>query len=78
MISTTDLTSYTTYALDVQQAIDEEGRSLIELYADRTVKVETEILVLAIKYLAADAYYSKVKFVFAIILTGSHIIGNCE
>ncbi|MCO1335109.1 hypothetical protein MO867_12280 [Microbulbifer sp. OS29] len=76
MISITDLKSNTAYALDAQQTIDEEGRSRIELYADHAVKVAAAIRALGIKYLAADAYYSKVKFVSAIIPTGLHIVGK--
>ncbi|MCO1337199.1 hypothetical protein MO867_23040, partial [Microbulbifer sp. OS29] len=45
-------------------------------YADHAVKVATAIRALGIKYLAADAYYSKVKFVSAIIPAGLHIVGK--
>ncbi|MCO1336554.1 hypothetical protein MO867_19670 [Microbulbifer sp. OS29] len=76
MISITDLKSSTAYALGAQQTIDEEGRFLIELYADHAVKVATEILALGIKYLAENAYYSKVEFASVIIPTGLYIVGK--
>ncbi|WP_299585484.1 hypothetical protein [uncultured Microbulbifer sp.] len=78
MNSITDLKSNTAYTLDSLQAIDEGDRSRIELYADHAVKVAVAILALGMKYLAADAYYSKVKFVSAIIPTGLSIVGSCE
>ncbi|MCO1335990.1 hypothetical protein MO867_16795 [Microbulbifer sp. OS29] len=76
MISITDLKSNTGYALDAQQTIDKEGRSRIDLYADHAVKVAAEILALGNKYLAADAYYGKMKFVSVIIKAGFHIVGK--
>ncbi|WP_252471969.1 hypothetical protein [Microbulbifer okhotskensis] len=75
MISITDLKSNTAYALDAQQTTDEDGRLRVELYTDHAIKVTAAVLALEIKYLAADAYYSKVYFVSAIIPTGLHIVG---
>ncbi|WP_226645234.1 transposase [Microbulbifer variabilis] len=76
MISITDLKSNTAYVLDAQQTIDEEGRSRIELYANQAVKLAPTLLDLDIRYLAADAYYTKVKFISAIIPAGLHIVGK--
>ncbi len=76
MISITNLKSNTAYALDAQQTIDEEGRSRVELYADHAIKLAPKLLDLGIKYLATDAYYSKVKFVSPVTLTGLHIVGK--
>ncbi|MCO1337138.1 hypothetical protein MO867_22710, partial [Microbulbifer sp. OS29] len=47
-------------------------------YADHAVKVATAIRALGIKCLAADAYFSKVKFVSAIILAGFHIVEKLQ
>ena len=76
LISVTDLKSNTAYALDAQQTIDVEGRSRIDLYADHVVKLAPELHRLNIRYLAADAYYSKVKFVSAVMATGLHVVGK--
>lgn len=76
MICITDLKSNTAYALDAQQTIDEEGQSRIELYANHAAKLAPTLLDLGIRYLAADAYYTKVKFISAIIPTGLHIVGK--
>lgn len=76
MISITDLKSNTAYALDARQTIDVEGRSRVELYADHVVKLAPELHRLNIQHLATDAYYSKVKFVSAVMATGLHVVGK--
>lgn len=75
-ISVTDLKTNTAYAIDSQQTIDEEGRSRVEQYVRHALKVLPKLLDLGIKYLAADAFYSKKAFVNPILQKGMHIVGK--
>ncbi|MGB5444436.1 MAG: hypothetical protein WBM99_02930 [Psychromonas sp.] len=56
-----DLKSNTAYALVSRQNIDIEGATRVEQYAQHVINVATNLRKLNLNYLAADAYYSKVK-----------------
>ncbi|WP_444930661.1 transposase [Microbulbifer sp. SSSA002] len=75
-ISVTDLKTNTAYAIDSQQTIDEEGKSRVEQYVSHALKVLPKLLNLGIKYLAADAFYSKKAFVNPVLQEGMHIVGK--
>ncbi|MGB5445917.1 MAG: transposase [Psychromonas sp.] len=75
-ICITDLKSNTAYALDSRQTIDIEGATRVEQYAQHVIDVVANLRKLNIQYLAADAYYSKVKFVSKVLETGLHLVGK--
>ena len=75
-ICITDLQSNTAYALDSRQTIDIEGATRVEQYAQHVIDVAANLHALNIQYLAADAYYSKVKFVSKVLETGIHLVGK--
>lgn len=76
-ICITDLESNTAYALDSRQTLDVAGTTTrVDLYAQHVTDVAPNLHRLDIKYLAADAYYSKVKFVSKVIESGLHLVGK--
>ena len=75
-ICITDLKSNTAYALDSRQTMDIEGTTRVDQYAQHVIDVATNLRELNIQYLAADAYYSKVKFVSKVLETGLHLVGK--
>ena len=76
LLSVVDLKSNTAYALDVQQTLDQEGKTRVDLYAEQVIVLAKQIIGLGIKYLAVDAYYFKQKSVTPIVETGLHIVGK--
>ena len=76
-ICITYLKSNTAYALDSRQTLDIEGATRVEQYAQHVIDVvAANLRKLNIQYLAADAYYSKVKFVSKVLETGLHLVGK--
>lgn len=75
-ICITDLESNTAYALDSRQTVDVDGLSRVDLYAQHVVDIAPELHKLKIKYIAADAYYSKVKFVSKVCDANLHVVGK--
>jgi len=71
-----DLKSNTSYALDSRQTIDVEEVSRVDQYAQHVFDIAPNLHQLKIKYIAADAYYSKVKFVSKILEAGLHVVGK--
>ena len=71
-----ELKSNTAYALDSRQTVDIEGSTRVEQYALQVVEMATHLRQLNVTYLAADAYYSKVKFVSQVAEAGLHLIGK--
>ncbi|MCL6270840.1 hypothetical protein M3P05_12995 [Sansalvadorimonas sp. 2012CJ34-2] len=63
LLSLVSLSSNTAYALDAEQTVDEEGKTRADLYAEQVVKLAGQLLEEGVKYLAADSYYFKQKFV---------------
>ena len=76
MIGTIDLQSNTAYALETSQTIDQKGKSRVDLYAEQVIKLVPTFEQQNIKYLAADAYYSKIKFVSPVVAAGLHLVGK--
>ena len=75
-ICITDLKSNTAYALDSRQTLDVEGSTRVDQYAQHVIDVAANLHELNIQYLAADAYYSKIKFVSKVLETGLHLVGK--
>jgi len=79
LICTVDLASKTAYALEAKQTLDSELRkkeSRVDLYARQVQSVAGQLKAQSIRYLAADAYYSKAKFINAVCSEGLHLIGK--
>lgn len=70
------MTSHTAYSTDARQTLDEKDRSRIDLYTDHMIDVAPKLKTLDIKYLAANSYYSKAKFVHAVTKLNLHIVGK--
>jgi hypothetical protein len=75
-ICITELKSNTAYALDSRQTIDVEGMTRVEQYAQHVIDIAAHLRDINIRHLAADAYYSKVKFVSKVVKAGIHLIGK--
>lgn len=76
LICAVDMRSNTAYSINARQTIDEEGKTRSDLYAEHISDRSTELKSLGIQYLAADSFYSKVKFVNAVVNTGLHMVGK--
>jgi hypothetical protein len=76
LISIIDRKSNTAYALDAQQTIDVDDQTRIDLYATQVESCATVLLAQGIKYMAADALYSKYKFIKRVCATGLELVGK--
>jgi len=79
LICRIDLQSRTAYALDARQTLDSdrrEGESRVDDYAQQISDIASNLQEQGIQYLAADAYYSKAKFVTAVCSAQLHLIGK--
>ncbi len=76
LIGLVDIQSNTAYALDACQTLDQLDQSRVDLYAEHVVSLAQTLHQQGIRYLAADAYYSKVKFVSPVVDSGLHIVGK--
>lgn len=76
LLSLVNLSSNTAYALDAQQTIDEDDKTRVDLYAEQVVRLAGQLLEKGIKYLAADSYYFKQKFVTPVVETGLHLVSK--
>ena len=76
LLSIVNLSSNTAYALDAQQTVDKKGKTRVDLYAEQVTKVAGQLIEKGIKYLAADAYYFKKKFVTPVTEAGLHIVSK--
>jgi hypothetical protein len=76
MICLVDLKSNTAYALEALQTIDQLGQTRVDRYAEQVVKIAPQLLKQGIVHMAADAYYSKIKFVSAVCAAGLHLVGK--
>lgn len=75
-ICITDLKSNTAYSLDSRQTVDTEEMSRVDQYAQHVADIAADLHRLNIRYIAADAYYSKVKFVSKVLEANLHIVGK--
>jgi len=76
LISIIDRQSNTAYALDAQQTIDVDDQTRIDLYATQVENCAPMLLDQGIKYMAADALYSKCKFITRVCATGLQLVGK--
>lgn len=76
LICCVNLKANTAYALDGRQTIEHAGQSRIDLYGQHLIDLAPALKTLGIDYLAADAYYSKIKFVDVVNSLGLHIVGK--
>lgn len=76
LLSLVNLSSNTAYALNAQQTVGIEGKTRTDLYAEQVGKLAEQLLKKGIKYLAADAYYFKQKFVTPVMEAGLHVISK--
>lgn len=76
LISAVNIKANTAYSIDARQTLDEDNKSRIDLYAEHVKDIAPKLKSLGIKYLAADALYSKAKFISAVTDTGLHLIGK--
>ena len=76
LISVIGLSLNTAYALDARQTLDEAERTRVDLYAEHLVSNAAALKELGVKHIAADAYYSKTKFVSAVTQAGFELVGK--
>ena len=76
MISIVDVQSNTAYSLDARQTLDQKGRSRTAYYTEQLVSQAPILKHQGIRYVAADAYYSKEPFVSPVLAAGLHVVGK--
>jgi hypothetical protein len=76
LISLVDLTANTSYAITAQQTMDCADKSRVDLYAEQVKQAASDMKALGIQYLAADSYYSKVKFINAVCKEKLEMVGK--
>jgi hypothetical protein len=76
LICTVDLQTHTAYAVDARQTLDSKHETRVDFYARQVTTLAPSLKAQGIDYLAADAYYSKVKFVDAVCSGALHMIGK--
>ncbi len=76
LISVIGLSLNTAYALDARQTLDEAEKTRVDLYAEHVVSNTAALKELGIRHIAADAYYSKKKFVSALTQAGFELVGK--
>ena len=76
MISIVDSQSNTAYALDARQTLDIAGQSRTAYYTEQLVSQAPILKSQGIRYVAADAYYSKEPFISPVLAAGLHLVGK--
>jgi hypothetical protein len=76
LVCVIDLKANTAYALDVKQTLDNGDGTRVDIYAKQVSELAPDLNRQGIHYLAADAYYSKVKFVDTVCSAGLDLIGK--
>lgn len=76
LVGVVDLKANTAYALDVKQTLDSKDETRVDIYANQVSELAPKLVSQGISYLAADAYYSKVKFVDTVCSSGLDLIGK--
>ena len=85
LISIVDMQSNTAYGLDAKQTIDVDAKkengeknknpiSRVDLYAEQAVNSILFLLKHHIRYMAVDAYYTKLKFVAPVTEAGIFVV----
>lgn len=75
-LAVVDTVGHTAYALDTRQTIDRKDTSRVEQYADQIKTNITYLHSIGVKYLVADGYYSKQKFIETVIECSLNYIGK--
>ena len=76
LLSLVNLSSNTAYALDARQTVDQKRKTRVDLYAGQVTSLANQLTERGIKYLAADAYYFKQKFVTPVVQAGLHVVSK--
>jgi len=80
LICIVDLKSNTAYTLNAKQTLDSEleaeKETRVDLYARQVSTLAAKLKEQGVHYLAADAYYSKVKFIDAVCASHLHLVGK--
>ena len=76
MVCVVDLKLNTAHAVEAKQTIDQDDLSRVDLYANQVVRLAPMLLEKNIRHMAADAYYSKVKFIAPVVKSGLHLVGK--
>ena len=71
-----DMRANTAYSLDARQTLDNDEGSRIDAYGKQVVQMAPKLRCMGVRYLVADAYYSKIKFVRATCGAGLDMVGK--
>lgn len=83
LICVVDIKSNTAYGIDSKQTIDQEPEkgkakdyTRVDQYADQVKDASVSLKAMNVKYIAADSYYTKTKFIAPTLALGFDIIGK--
>jgi len=76
LICLIDMKANTAYSLDARQTLDHEEGTRIDTYGKQVVQLAPTLRDAGVRHLAADAYYSKIKFISATCGAGLDIVGK--
>lgn len=76
LVCAVNVQANTAYSIDARLTLDREDQSRMDLYGQHIGDVASTLKRLNIRYVAADACYSKTKFVCAVTDAGFHMIGK--
>lgn len=76
LVCLVDLKSNTAYSLDARQTIDNDLGTRVDSYGHQITELAPKLQEMGVRHLAADAYYSKEKFVTTTCNTGLDMIGK--
>jgi hypothetical protein len=76
LICLVDMKANTAYSLDAKQTLDNDEGTRIDTYGKQVILLAPKLRGMGIRYLAADAYYSKIKFVRATCGAGLDMVGK--
>ena len=75
-VSIVDIVANTSYSLEARQTLEQEESSRVVSYAKQVSALAPILLKNQVRYLAADAYYTKKKFIKPVIASGLQVIGK--
>lgn len=76
LVCVVDLRANTAYSLDARQTLDDDETTRVDSYADQIKRLSCQLKAMGIRHVAADAYYSKVKFIDAVCAEALDLIGK--
>lgn len=71
-----DMKANTAYSLDAKQTLDNDKGTRIDTYGNQVVQLAPKLRGMGVRYLVADAYYSKINFVRATCGAGLDMVGK--